>query len=78
MKEFFVGMRKFAMALIFLAVAIILLVTGVIPKEDWLDNVKDVMVAFMATNIGEHLISVGKDWIKEKKWFGNASSISEK
>jgi len=55
------------MSLIFLLVAIILLMAGEIPKEDWLKYVSDVMVAFMATNVGEHIINVVKDWVKNKK-----------
>jgi hypothetical protein len=54
------------MALIFLIVAIGLLTYGVIPREDWLKHVSSVMIAFMATNVGEHIINVGKAWIKSK------------
>jgi hypothetical protein len=54
------------MSLIFLIVAIILLMVGAIPSEDWLKHVSNVMVAFMATNVGEHIINVVKDWVKNK------------
>jgi len=64
--KWLVGFRKWTMAVIFLAVAVGLLVTGVIDQTDWLDNVSEVMVAFMATNVGEHLIAVGKKWIEER------------
>ena len=67
MFKFLTGFRKFTMSLIFLLVAIILLMAGEIPKEDWLKYVSDVMVAFMATNVGEHIINVVKDWVKNKK-----------
>lgn len=60
------GYRKFTMAVLFLLVAILLLTAGTIPKDDWLKHVSSVMIAFMATNVGEHIISVGKEWINEK------------
>ena len=65
--KFLIGFRKWTMAVIFLLVAVVLLVTGVIEQKDWLDNVAEVMVAFMATNVGEHIIKVGKDWIAERQ-----------
>ena len=68
MKEYLVGFRKFTMAVAFLVVAIILLIAGVIPSDDWLKQVSAVMIAFMGTNIGEHIIQVGKDWIANRKW----------
>ena len=52
------------MAIIFIVVAVTLLLVGMIPSDDWLKNVSTVIVAFMATNIGEHIINVAKDWIK--------------
>jgi len=61
------GFRKWSMAVIFLTVAVALLLVGAIPSVDWLSNVKDVMVAFMATNIGEHLISTVKGWYEQRK-----------
>ena len=65
--KFLTGFRKWTMAVIFLTVAVLLLVTGVLPSSTWLDNVAEVMVAFMATNVGEHIINVAKEWVKEKK-----------
>jgi type IV secretory pathway VirB2 component (pilin) len=66
MKESLTGFRKFAMAVIFLVVAICLLLFDVVPKDDWMKHVASVMIAFMATNVGEHIINVGKEWIKKK------------
>ena len=60
------GFRKFAMALIFLFVAIALLMGDVIPSEDWLKHVASVMIAFQATNVAEHIVAVGKEWINER------------
>lgn len=66
MKEWLTGFRKFTMAIIFLAVAVVLLVTGLVPPNDWLKHVGAVMTAFMATNVGEHLIQIGKEWIQRR------------
>lgn len=65
--KWLVGFRKFAMAGIFLAVAVTLLVTGQIPAVDWMKHMSSVMIAFMATNVGEHIINVAKQWIQQRK-----------
>ena len=67
MKEWITGFRKFTMAMAFLVVAVVLLSLEMVPSDDWLKQVGAVMTAFMATNVGEHIISVAKDWIKRKK-----------
>ena len=67
MLGFLRGFRKFTMAGIFLLVAIILLLAGEVPREDWLKHVSSVIVAFMATNVGEHILEVAKDWVKRAK-----------
>ncbi len=64
--RFLTGFRKWTMAIVFLVVAVALLCAGFIPSDTWLDNVAEVMVAFMATNVGEHIISVGKRWVENK------------
>ena len=64
--KFLVGFRKWSMAAAFLLIAVTLLISGTIPSETWLDNVSEVMVAFMATNIGEHIVNVSKEWINAK------------
>jgi len=66
MKELLTGYRKFTMALVFLVVAVCLLVFDVVPKEDWMKHAASVMIAFMATNVGEHIINVGKEWLNAK------------
>lgn len=66
MLSFLTGFRKLLMAMCFLVVAVILLVTKQVPSADWMKHVAEVMVAFFATNVGEHIINVGKDWIAER------------
>jgi len=61
MLSFITGFRKWTLALLYLAVAIVLLSLDVIPKDDWLKHVSSVVIAFFATNVGEHLIKIGKD-----------------
>ena len=66
MKNILVGMRKFLMATIFLLISTTLLLFGIVPADTWMKHMAEVMVAFMATNIGEHIISIGKQWIEER------------
>jgi type IV secretory pathway VirB2 component (pilin) len=66
MLKILTGYRKFTMAIVFLLVAVLLLTAGIVPSDDWLKHVSSVMIAFMATNVGEHIISVGKEWVNEK------------
>ena len=74
MKGFLNGFRKWSMAIIFLAVAVVLLVFEQVPSVDWMDNVSEVMVAFMATNVGEHILNVTKEWVKGKN-FGEINTL---
>jgi len=76
LKFLLVGLRKFIAWSIYLAVAIVLLLTGIIPGEDWLGHITTGTVAFFSTNIGEHLINLGKDWIKNKKFEDVAKIIN--
>lgn len=74
--QFLVGFRKFTLAAVYLVVAIVLLLAGVIPAEGWLQHVTSVVVAFMGTNIGEHLIAVSKEWINTK--MGNKNETEQR
>lgn len=74
MKGFLVGFRKFIAFAVYFFVALILLVTDVIPSDTWLTEVTKVAVAFMGTNIGEHLINLGREWIANKK-IGDVAEI---
>lgn len=66
MFKWVIGNRKFFMVALFLMVAVYLLLDKRVPAQDWLDNVSEVMVAFLGANIGEHLMEVGKKWIETK------------
>ena len=65
-KEWMVGFRKLTYGLIFLVVSLILLFLGYVTGADWIKYNSGVVTAFFATNVGEHIIAIGKDWIKAK------------
>lgn len=78
MLNFLVGSRKFLMVAIFLLVAIYLLLTQKIPAADWMDNMSEVMVAFLGANIAEHVAGIAKTWIDNKKFDDVAKIIKGK
>lgn len=64
---FLVGFRKLALALVFLTIAVVFRVLDYIPAKGWIEAVGSVMTAFMATNIGEHVVNAIKGWYETKK-----------
>lgn len=60
--EWLVGSRKWSMAALFLASAVTLRVLGYVGPEGFIDALSTVMVAFMGSNVGEHLIGAIKDY----------------
>lgn len=73
MFKWLVGFRKLFMAVLFLVVAVMLLLSEQVPASDWMKHMSSVVIAFMGTNVSEHIINVAKDWIKQKK-----EALSEK
>ena len=67
MINFLSGFRKFTMAIIFILVSLALLAMKFITGSEFISTTRDVVVAFMATNVGEHIIGAVKEWIKKKK-----------
>ena len=61
-----IGFRKFTYGFIFLSVSLLLLLGGHISGAHWIEYNRDVAVAFMATNISEHIINVAKTWVNDK------------
>lgn len=61
------GFRKWSMVLIFIIISTTLLVLEYIPGTDWMSQMAIIMSAFMATNIGEHIVGAVKDWGESKK-----------
>jgi len=64
--KFLIGFRKFTYGIVFLTISLVLLLLDYITGADWIKYNKDVAVAYLATNIGEHLISVAKTYIDDK------------
>ena len=64
-KTLMVGFRKFLMGILFLLIAVVFRVFDLIDGAQFIDGTKTVVVAFFATNIGERMLDVGKDWIKK-------------
>lgn len=67
MLNWLTGFRKFTLAGLFLALSTALMLLGYFDGKDWVETGRDVVVAFLGTNIGEHLIGVAKDWIKSRE-----------
>lgn len=59
-----IGFRKFIIMILFLIVMITFRVLEYIDGSQFADNLQVAVVAFFGTNIGEHIINVGKDYIK--------------
>ena len=60
-KEWMVGFRKFTFGILFFTISLILLMFGQITGADWIKYNAGVVTAFFATNVGEHIIGIGKD-----------------
>lgn len=67
MFEFIVGSRKFLMVAVFLVVALYLLLTQKVPSNDWMSNMTTVMVAFLGSNVAEHVTNLAKTWVDNVK-----------
>lgn len=76
-KKWMVGFRKLTFGLLFFVVSLILLLYGQINGAEWIKYNSGVVTAFFATNVGEHIINIGKDWIKSKLNKQNMDIIKE-
>ena len=65
--NFLTGFRKFTMAILFIAVSLTLLLTRFITGSEFILTTRDVVVAFITANVGEHIVGAVKEWIKKKK-----------
>lgn len=63
----FIGVRKFVLAILFIAIALTLMLTRFITGSEFITTTRDVVVAFIGANIGEHVINAVKGWINAKK-----------
>lgn len=62
----FVGVRKFVLAILFIGIALTLMLTNYITGNEFIMTTRDVVVAFIGANLGEHVIEAIKGWIKKK------------
>jgi hypothetical protein len=65
-KLWLMGFRKLLVTLIYIIVVVSLLVAGYLPKDTWLAEVSKVMIAYLATNSAEHILSAIKEHFKAK------------
>lgn len=63
---FLVGFRKFLIMLVFIAIMVIFRLYNLVDGEQFSSNVQIAIVAFFGTNVGEHLLNLGKEWVKGK------------
>ena len=67
MLNWLIGFRKFTIVLLAITLATVFLLTGHIPGSDYAKVLGSMVVGFVSSNIGEHLINAAKEWIKTKK-----------
>lgn len=63
---FLVGFRKFTIMILFMLLMTVFRIKGYIEGPDFANTVRDAVVAYFGTNIGEHLVSLGKEWVTGK------------
>lgn len=64
---FLTGFRKLSMGVLFMVVTLTLLLFGKVNGSEFITTNRDVIVAFMATNICAKIIGATKEWLKKKK-----------
>jgi len=67
MIQFLNGFRKLSMGVLFMAVTLTLLFLGKVSGSEFITTNRDVIVAFMATNVAAKIIHATVEWIKKKK-----------
>jgi len=67
MFRFLIGFRKFTVIILLTILLTVFLVRGDVPGPDYAKALAALGTAFCATNIGEHLIEMGKEWVKSLK-----------
>jgi len=66
MIQLLVGVRKLLVALLFMGVGLILLALNYVTGSEFISTSRDVVVAFMAINMGEHIAQTIAGWGKKK------------
>ncbi len=65
--RFLTGFRKFTFGMIFIIVVLILLTIGQVQGPLVVTTMRDVVVAFMATNVAAKIIGATQQWLKKRK-----------
>ena len=66
MLKLFMGFRKFITIVIVIATAITFRLLNYVNGSEFVDLLKGCVIAYMATNIGSHLVSAIKDKLAKK------------
>jgi len=61
------GFRKLSMGVLFMVVTLTLLFLGKVSGSEFITTNRDVIVAFMASNIAAKIIGATIQWLKTKK-----------
>lgn len=64
--SFLVGFRKFFITLLFISVMIIFRILNYINGAEFAENLQLAVVAYLGSNVGEHLLDLGKKWVEGK------------
>ncbi len=63
---FFVGYRKFVIMVLFLAIMVAFRLSELINGAEFAENLQIAVVAFFGTNLGEHVVNLGKEYVSSK------------
>jgi len=72
--RFLLGFRKLTVMLLFLITMILFRIFNYIDGAQFAENLQLAVVAFFGANIGEHLLNLGKEFIKSKLKDNNDNS----
>ena len=62
----FLGFRKFAVIVMFMAVMITFRLLEMIDGKEFADNLQIGIVAYLGSNLGEHVINIGREYMDRK------------
>ena len=65
--KFLIGFRKFTLTLLAVVLLTTFLLTGHIDGKSYSTALSSMIVAFASSNIGEHIINLGKEYFNKDK-----------
>ena len=63
-KEYLIGVRKFSVMILIIVIAVIFRLTDLISGAEMVELLKVTGAAFMASNVGEHIVKAIKERMK--------------